>query len=167
MKIISSVKKIAEISNREKKHGKSVGLVVGGYDVLHLGHINLFRQAKKYVDILIVGLDNDKTLKLTKGESRPINNFYRRSQFLSEISLVDYIFQIDKIFKHGDTNSDLYFYKLYKKINPTHVFTHPETDSLYKRRKHISKDLGINFIPDRTKYITTTTEILNILSNEK
>lgn len=167
MKIVNSVKKIAEISKQEKKHGKSIGLVVGGYDVLHLGHINLFRQAKKYVDILIVGLDNDKTLKLTKGHSRPINSYYRRSQFLSELSLVDYIFKIDKVFRHGDSDSDLYFYELYKKISPTHVFTHPETDRLYKRRKSISKDLKIEFIPDKTKYVTTTTEILDKLLAEK
>jgi adenylosuccinate synthase len=52
--------------------------------------------AKKHTGILVVGLDSDQTLKTNKGPSRPINNFRLRSQLLSEIDLIDYIFKIDK-----------------------------------------------------------------------
>ncbi|MDO8340544.1 MAG: adenylyltransferase/cytidyltransferase family protein, partial [Candidatus Woesebacteria bacterium] len=119
-KILKSIKEISEISSIAKGKHKKVGLVFGAYDVLHMGHINLFKLAKKHVDILIVGLDNDKTIKLSKGNNRPINNYYRRSNFLSEITNVDYIFKIGKVFKHGDIKSFEYFEKLYNKIQPTH-----------------------------------------------
>jgi D-beta-D-heptose 7-phosphate kinase/D-beta-D-heptose 1-phosphate adenosyltransferase len=105
MKRLSSLRETSKISLKLQNRGKSVGIVVGGFDVLHLGHINLFKVAKRHVDFLIVGLDNDETLKLTKGKNRPINNYNRRSKFLSEITLVDYIFKIPKVFKHGDRNS--------------------------------------------------------------
>src|SRR3989344_7054281 len=102
MKILNSLQKVIATCKRERETGTKVGLVTGGFDVLHMGHLNLFRLAKKHCDILIVGLDHDKTLKATKGENRPINNYQRRSQFLSDLSTVDYVFKINKVFKHGE-----------------------------------------------------------------
>ena len=151
---------------RERERGNKVGLVTGGFDVLHMGHLNLFRLAKKHCDILIVGLDHDKTLKTTKGENRPINNYQRRSQFLSDLSTVDYIFKINKVFKHGDDTSTSYFENLYKKIKPDFVFTHTATDSLSKRRKQLAKQTGIKFIPDRSKTVTYSSTIIKKLELE-
>jgi len=166
MKILKSFKSVCILTKQYKSVGKKVGLVVGGFDVLHLGHINLFRQAKRVVDILFVGLDSDQTLKLTKGENRPINNYYRRSQFLSEITLVDHVFELNNFYIHGDKKSDQYFINLYQKISPTHIFTHIDSDKLHSKRKDLAKRLGIKFVPDRTKYITTTSEILSKIQSE-
>jgi len=165
-KILSSLQKVITTVKSTKKTGLEVGLVTGGFDVLHMGHLNLFRLAKKHSDILVVGLDHDKTLRATKGENRPINNYKRRSQFLSDLSTVDYIFKINKVFKHGDDKSTAYFESLYKKINPTYVFTHTATDSLSKRRKQLAKQTGITFIPDRSKTVTHSTTIIKKLELE-
>jgi pantothenate synthetase len=43
MKKITTLKKAAAFSKNARKKGKTVGLVVGSFDILHLGHINLFR----------------------------------------------------------------------------------------------------------------------------
>ena len=166
MKIVNSVKKIAEIVSEHKKRKKKVGLVVGAFDVLHMGHINLFRLAKKHVDILIIGLDHDKTLTIIKGPTRPINNYKRRSQFLSEIDLVDYVFKVNKIFKHGSDESTDYFLKLYRRISPTHVFTHVKTDSQESKRKDIAKSLNIKFVPDTSKTVTHSSTIIVKLESE-
>lgn len=166
MKILNSLTEVVEVVEKAKASDHKVGLVTGGFDVLHMGHLNLFRLAKKHSDILIVGLDHDKTLKATKGENRPINNYRRRSQFLSDLSTVDYVFKINKIFKHGDISSNIFFERLYSKVNPTYVFTHTATDRLSKRRRQIAKKTGIIFIPDRSKAITTTTDILKKLQLE-
>ena len=128
MKILKTLKDVERVSNLSQKKGGKVGLIVGCFDVLHMGHINLFRLAKKHVDILIVGLDNDKTIKLTKGKNRPINSYKRRSQFLSELSKVDYIFKINKVFLHGDAVAKQYFKRLSEKVKPTHIITHIATD---------------------------------------
>lgn len=166
MKTLNSLRKVMEVVNSSKKAGLKVGLVTGGFDVLHMGHLNLFRLAKKHCNILVVGLDHDKTLRASKGESRPINNYKRRSQFLNDLSTVDYIFKINKVFKHGDEKSTSYFENLYRKINPTYVFTHTATDSLSERRKELAKQTGIKFIPDKSKTVTTTTDILKKLELE-
>jgi len=129
-------------------------------------HVTTTIQELLNQNVLIVGLDHDKTLKATKGENRPINNYNRRSQFLSDLSTVDYIFKINKIFKHGDDKSTVYFENLYKKINPTFVFTHTATDSLSKRRKQLAKRTGIKFIPDRSKTVTHSTTIIKKLELE-
>lgn len=166
MKILNSLQKVIAIVKSTQKTGLKVGLVTGGFDVLHMGHLNLFRLAKKHCNILIVGLDHDETLKATKGQNRPINNYKRRSQFLSDLSTVDYVFKINKVFKHGDDTSITYFESLYRKIKPNFVFTHTVTDSLSKRRKQLAKQTGIIFIPDRSKTVTYSTTIIKKLELE-
>lgn len=165
-KILKSLREVSEITSITKRGHKKVGLVFGAYDVLHMGHINLFRLAKKHVDILIIGLDNDQTIKLSKGKNRPINNYHRRSNFLSEITNVDYIFKIGKVFKHGDIKSSEYFERLYKKIQPTHIFTHSASDNFDKEKQRIAKSLGIKYIPDKTKTVTHSSVIIKKLESE-
>jgi D-beta-D-heptose 7-phosphate kinase/D-beta-D-heptose 1-phosphate adenosyltransferase len=61
----------------------------GCFDVLHIGHIALFRYAKSLGDRLIVGIDNDNRVRLLKGSSRPINNQENRKIFLESIRYID------------------------------------------------------------------------------
>lgn len=89
---ITTLKGAAKFSKDKIANNESVGFVVGGFDILHMGHANLFRFAKKYTDNLIIGLDNDKTIKLVKGNNRPINNHKNRSKLLAELASVDKIF---------------------------------------------------------------------------
>lgn len=46
--------------------GKKVGLVTGCFDILHFGHISIFEFAKSHVDILLVGIDSDESIKINK-----------------------------------------------------------------------------------------------------
>lgn len=165
MRKIVSLKKVSSISASHKKAGEKTGLIIGGFDILHLGHINLFRHAKKYCDILIIGLDNDTTLKNTKGENRPINSYKRRSEFLSELSLVDYIFKIDGIFKHGDSKSTQHIKNILISIGPDIWATSVKCDNLWKEKKSLAKSLGIKFIVENTA-VTHSSEILKKLSLE-
>ncbi len=61
----------------------------GCFDILHRGHIELFKFAKKAGDHLVVGIDSDSRVKQLKGESRPINNQEDRKFFLESIRYVD------------------------------------------------------------------------------
>jgi cytidyltransferase-like protein len=160
---ITSLKKVIDLSKKLKHKGKTVGLVLGSFDVLHMGHINLFRFAKKRADFLIVGLDNDKTIRNTKGKPRPVNNYKRRSSFLTELSSVDAVFQITKVFKHGDEASHKYIKELFRKINPTYLFTSINCDRSWKDKKKYAEAIGIKFIPDKSKTVTHSSEILKKL----
>jgi rfaE bifunctional protein nucleotidyltransferase chain/domain len=61
----------------------------GCFDILHVGHIELFKYAKSLGDQLIVGIDSDARVKELKGESRPINNQFRRKILLESIKYID------------------------------------------------------------------------------
>ena len=61
----------------------------GCFDVLHRGHIELFKYAKSLGGKLYVGIDNDKKVKLDKGPSRPINNVKDRKFILESIKYID------------------------------------------------------------------------------
>jgi len=64
----------------------------GTFDVLHSGHIKLFRYARMLAGPtgkVMVGLDTDERIRLAKGPSRPINSLFDRMFFLSSIKYID------------------------------------------------------------------------------
>ena len=61
----------------------------GCYDILHVGHIALFKYAKSLGDKLVVGIDSDKRVKELKGNGRPFNNEKDRKEMLESIRFVD------------------------------------------------------------------------------
>ena len=67
----------------------------GCFDVLHRGHIELFRYAKSLGDELIVGIDTDEKVKLDKGKDRPINNLQDRMYMLQSIKYIDKVISFD------------------------------------------------------------------------
>jgi len=160
---LTTIKGAVRFSDDKNKSGQSVGLVVGSFDVLHLGHANLFRFAKKHAGNLIVGLDNDETIKLVKGNNRPINNYKNRARLLAELSTVDVVFPIKMISHHDSEEASEAYELLVKTIRPTHIFTHRICDSHWERKSGIAKKYGIKFILDRSKRVTNSGTIINKL----
>ena len=70
----------------------------GCIDILHIGHIELFKYAKSLGDKLIVGIDSDERIRQSKGNNRPINTSENRKHILSAIRYIDnvYIFNNDE-----------------------------------------------------------------------
>ncbi len=67
----------------------------GCFDVLHRGHIELFKYAKSLGDWLVVGADEDERVKASKGDSRPINNIEDRVAILESIRYIDEVRSFD------------------------------------------------------------------------
>ncbi len=65
--------------------------VNGCFDILHPGHIELFKVAKSLGDRLIVGVDEDKKVKIDKGSDRPINSLLFRKTMLESIKYIDIV----------------------------------------------------------------------------
>ena len=61
----------------------------GCFDILHRGHIELFKYAKSLGDYLVVGIDEDQRIKESKGDDRPINNVEDRKAILESIKYID------------------------------------------------------------------------------
>jgi len=68
-----------------------IGFANGVFDILHFGHIYLFREAKKQVDFLVVGINTDESTKRLKGNGRPINNMIHRLSILQELKPIDLV----------------------------------------------------------------------------
>ena len=91
-----------------KKEGKKVVFTNGCFDVIHAGHTELLRTAKNYGDILVVGLNTDKSVSSLKGKERPFHKLAERAKVLDELRSVDFIVSF-----HTPTPLDLI-----KKIKP-------------------------------------------------
>ena len=80
----------------------------GCFDILHRGHLELLRFARNQGDKLIVGLNSDSSVKMLKGDARPINNQADRKFVLECIEFVDEV----RIFNEETP------YKLIKEVLP-------------------------------------------------
>ncbi len=69
--------------------GKTIGFTNGCFDLLHLGHLHSLEQAKKHCDILIVGVNSDASVKILKGEGRPVQDQITRARILSCLEFCD------------------------------------------------------------------------------
>jgi rfaE bifunctional protein nucleotidyltransferase chain/domain len=73
-----------------KKEGKKIVFTNGVFDILHVGHVTYLEHAKSLGDILIIGLnDDDSVRKLNKGPERPINDELSRKKVLEALRAVD------------------------------------------------------------------------------
>ncbi len=79
-----------------RKQGKRVAFTNGCFDILHAGHVAYLRQARQAGDLLVVGLNSDKSIRRIKGEGRPVNQQDDRVLVLSELESVDYIVLFDQ-----------------------------------------------------------------------
>tara|TARA_B100000900_G_scaffold412397_1_gene434097 strand:- start:4428 stop:4826 length:399 start_codon:yes stop_codon:yes gene_type:complete len=68
----------------------------GCFDILHRGHIELFKYAKSLGNYLVVGIDEDQRVKKSKGDSRPINTVDDRKTILESIRYIDEVVTFSK-----------------------------------------------------------------------
>ena len=85
-------KRLAKI---DKTSSSKVVFTNGVFDILHTGHINLLEFSKNLGDKLVVALNDDASVKLLKGDARPINNENDRKKLLASIKGVDEVILFD------------------------------------------------------------------------
>ncbi len=88
---------IAEFVRNIQKSGRTVVATNGCFDILHVGHVRYLQKSKSFGDYLIVLLNSDKSVRLIKGEGRPINNENDRAELLTALNCVDYIVLFDEM----------------------------------------------------------------------
>lgn len=72
---------------------KKIVLATGGFDPLHSGHIEFFKEARKLGNKLIVGINSDKWLENKK--SKAFMNFEERSNIVNNLQMVDEVISFD------------------------------------------------------------------------
>ncbi|MFA4992004.1 MAG: D-glycero-beta-D-manno-heptose 1-phosphate adenylyltransferase [Candidatus Omnitrophota bacterium] len=87
------IKTLPEILKALKKlkRDKKIVFTNGCFDILHAGHASYLTKAKALGDILIVGLNSDRSVRQLKGGSRPIVNQKNRAALLSALEAVDFV----------------------------------------------------------------------------
>lgn len=93
---IRTIDDLATERDHWRKAGKTIVWTNGCFDLLHVGHIRSFRDAKALGDILIVGLNSDRSVRSIKGEARPVVNEAERAETIAALEMVDYVTIFDE-----------------------------------------------------------------------
>jgi len=150
---IKTTKEIQALCDDLKTRGKKIVFTNGCFDLLHSGHVRYLESSKNFGDVLILGLNSDKSVASLKGKNRPINTQADRAYILASLEVVDYVVIFDE-----DTP-----YELIKSIKP-HILV---KGGDYEGQKIIGEDIA-----DQTKLIKfidnkSTTKIIEKIKGKK
>jgi len=116
-RIIIDYGKLATLAKGLHVTGLRIGATIGTFDLLHPGHARYLMMAKTQCDVLFVGVDSDRCVKLyKKNESRPIVPEDERLEMVLHTGYADYVTLIDDV-----DDSGAWEYGLLKVVKP-HVF---------------------------------------------
>ncbi|HEX2868329.1 MAG TPA: D-glycero-beta-D-manno-heptose 1-phosphate adenylyltransferase [Ignavibacteriales bacterium] len=89
-------KEMIEVRRKLKDEGKKVVFTNGCFDILHAGHVDYLSKARALGDILIVGMNSDRSIKNIKGPLRPVIPEAERSFLVANLKAVDYVTLFDE-----------------------------------------------------------------------
>ncbi len=90
-KYITTTEELLNIIKELREEGKKIVFTNGCFDLIHKGHISLLNKARKAGDVLIVGVNNDESVKKVKGNDRPVNTLEDRITVLAGLQSIDYL----------------------------------------------------------------------------
>lgn len=88
-------KELLNLLEGERKKGAKIVFTNGCFDLIHAGHIRYLEEAKHLGNILVVGLNSDKSVARLK-PGRPINPEAQRAEVLSALFMVDFVVPFDE-----------------------------------------------------------------------
>jgi D-beta-D-heptose 7-phosphate kinase/D-beta-D-heptose 1-phosphate adenosyltransferase len=74
-----------------RRRGLQIGFTNGCFDLLHPGHVKLLAQARAACDRLVIGLNDDDSVRRLKGDSRPLQDVHSRAEVLAALEAVDLV----------------------------------------------------------------------------
>jgi rfaE bifunctional protein nucleotidyltransferase chain/domain len=75
----------------ERSRGRRIALANGVFDLLHVGHARYLQAAAVEADVLVVGVNDDESVRQLKGEGRPILPARERAELVAALRGVDYV----------------------------------------------------------------------------
>jgi len=138
---------------RKRFRDKKIVLGTGCFDIIHSGHLYFIKEARSKGDILVIGLNSDKSIKEIKGPNRPIISQKERGEIISSFREVDYVF----IFDSKVVNDDLI------KLRPDVFVLGAESAELYPEEVDAARKIGATiYLINRIPSSSTTSIIKNI-----
>jgi D-glycero-beta-D-manno-heptose 1-phosphate adenylyltransferase len=86
---------------RSREAGRKIVFTNGVFDLLHPGHLRYLAQARRLGDLLIVGVNSDRSVRAIKGERRPITPELERVEVLEALRCVDAVVVFDEDTPHA------------------------------------------------------------------
>ena len=126
---IKTQSEITILSKELRARGKKIVFTNGCFDLLHTGHVRYLETAKSFGDVLILGLNSDRSVRAIKGPGRPINKQMDRAYILAALEAVDYVVIFDE-----DTP-----YNLIKAIKPVTLVKGGD----YKNKEVVGQDIAV------------------------
>ena len=83
-----------------RRDGRIIVFTNGVYDILHPGHVRYLQAARAHGDVLVVGVNSDRSVRANKGPSRPINPELERAEVIAALSAVDLAVVFDEDTPH-------------------------------------------------------------------
>ena len=88
---IKSTAALARLVRAAQARGRAVVFTNGCFDLLHAGHVSLLEGARRHGDLLVIGLNSDRSVRTLKGLHRPFVGQRDRARLLAALASVDYV----------------------------------------------------------------------------
>ncbi len=96
MNKILSREELSREVERCRTEGKRIAFTNGCFDILHVGHCQYLREARKQGDLLILALNSDASVRAIKGPKRPLVPEQERAEVVASLEVVDYVTIFDE-----------------------------------------------------------------------
>ncbi|MRJ01840.1 MAG: D-glycero-beta-D-manno-heptose-7-phosphate kinase [Epsilonproteobacteria bacterium] len=151
--LIKGFDEIERVVQDARRRGKKIVFTNGCFDLLHIGHIRYLERAKELGDLLIVGVNSDRSVRALKGPDRPIIPERERAELLAALEAVDYVVIFDE-----ETP-----YRLIERVRPDLLVKGGD----YRGKEVVGSDIAkethlIDFVPGRS-----TTEIIERIRDDR
>jgi len=94
-KKLLSIEQLRAELHRRRQRGEQVAMTNGCFDLLHPGHVACLQEARTHGDLLVVGLNSDRSVRQLKGPGHPIVDQQGRAEMLCALACVDYVVLFD------------------------------------------------------------------------
>jgi rfaE bifunctional protein nucleotidyltransferase chain/domain len=92
---IVSRDELKQVVDGLRSRGQRIVFTNGCFDIIHIGHLRYLAKAKTLGDILVIGLNSDRSVAVIKPD-RPINPEDQRAEVLSSLNMVDFVTLFDE-----------------------------------------------------------------------
>lgn len=93
---VIGISKIDEALKASRSENKKIVFTNGCFDLLHVGHVRYLNSARKLGDLLVVGVNSDRSVKSLKGPTRPIQQENDRAEIIAALGSVDFVVIFDE-----------------------------------------------------------------------
>ena len=88
---VVTLDELEEVARVLRRHGKKLAFANGHFDLLHVGHLRYLEAARRQADVLVVGLNDDRSVAALKGPGRPVVPAVERAELLAALEPVDFV----------------------------------------------------------------------------